>query len=66
MVFTVFYFNEEIRIVYTRCTTIYYRYIVDGHFNDHPRIQTEEKDDNFHHEITYNLFQKEDSEEEDD
>ena len=42
--------NGEIRIQYTRHTTTYYRYIVDGHFNDRPTMRTGEKDDNFHHE----------------
>lgn len=52
--------NEEIEIVYSMRTTTYDRYITDGHFNDRPTMQTEEKDDNFHHNIKYKLFQKED------
>jgi len=52
--------NREIRIVYSRHTTTYDRYISDGHFNDRPTMRTEEKDDNFHHNIRYKLFQKED------
>jgi hypothetical protein len=52
--------NGEIKIVYSRNTTTYDRYISDGHFNDRPTMRTEEKDDNFHHNIRYKLFQKED------
>jgi hypothetical protein len=52
--------NGEIEIVYSRNTTTYDRYISDGHFNDRPTMRTEEKDDNFHHNIRYKLFQKED------
>jgi hypothetical protein len=59
--------NEEIGIEYTRNTTTYDRYIVDGtEYNDFPTIQTDEKDDNFHHEITYKLTFSEDESEEDD
>jgi len=59
--------NEEIRIEYTRRTNTYDRYVVDGtEYNDFPTIGTAENYDNFHHEITYDLFQKEDSKEEDD
>ena len=57
--------NGEIRIHYTRCTTTYDSYILDGHFNDHPRIQTDEKDDNFRHKITYDRFPEDKSEEDD-
>jgi hypothetical protein len=57
--------NEKIRIQYTRCTTTYDSYILDGHFNDHPRIQTDEKDDNFRHKITYDRFPEDKSEEDD-
>lgn len=52
--------NEEIRIHYTRCSTTYDRRVIDGHFNDRPKIRIEEEDDDFHDEITYKLFSKDD------
>ena len=52
--------NEEIRIHYTRCSTTYDRRVIDGHFNDRPTIRTEEEDDDFHYEITYDRFPEED------
>lgn len=62
---TIYISNKEIRIEYIRDTTTYDRYIVDGEYNDFPRIRTDEESDYFSREITYPRFLKEESEEDD-
>ena len=59
--------NEEIRIDDSRYIHSNERCVVDGEYNDRPKIRNIEKDDSFHHETTYKLiFPKDESEEDGD
>lgn len=57
--------NEEIRIDDRRYININERCVVDGEYNDRPKIRNFEKNDRFHHETTYKLIFLEDKSEED-
>lgn len=58
---TISFSNEQIRISYEMNTTTYERNILDGtEYNDFPTIRTNEKNDSFYREITYDLFPEED------
>ena len=58
---TISFSNEQIRISYEMNTTTYERNVLDGtEYNDFPTIRTNEKNDSFYREITYDLFPEED------
>lgn len=58
--------NKEIKIDDRRYVTINDIRIVDGWYNDRPKIKNEEENDSRYHEITYELIFSEDESEEED